>query len=129
LTDAREVRTVSRRDWLWLRPIDTATLLASRSYGAHDDLVINVADPFLDLDETVGCFLVMGEAGGSSCERTDREPDLRLDADALGAILLGGFAPSVLIRAGRIAVRDDDVVRRADAMFRGERAPFGFTWF
>ena len=129
LTDAREVRTVSRRDWLWLRPIDTATLLASRSYGAHDDLVIDVADPFLDLEETVGCFLVMSEAGGSSCERTNREPDLRLDADALGAVLLGGFAPSVLIRAGRIAVRDDDVVRRADAMFRAERAPFGFTWF
>jgi predicted acetyltransferase len=129
LTDAREVRTINRRDWLWLRPIDTAALLAARSYGAHDELVIEVADRFLDLEETVGTFLVTGTPSGSSCARTDREPDLTLDADALGAILLGGFAPTVLVRADRIRVRDDGVAQRADAMFRAERLPFGFTWF
>lgn len=128
LTDPREVRTVNRRDWLWLRPIDTAALLGGRTYGADDDLAIAVVDPFLALEETVGTFGVTSEAGATTCRRTDREPDLRMDADALGAIVLGGFAPSVLGRAGRITA-DPDSLRRADAMFRTERAPFGFSWF
>ncbi len=128
LTDAREVRTVNRRDWLWLRPIDTAVLLGSRTYGADDDLTIAVADPFLGLEETIGTFALTSRAGETTCRRTDRAPDLRMDADALGSILLGGVVPSILGRAGRIAA-DPDALRRADAMFRTERLPFGFSWF
>ncbi len=128
LTDGREVRTVNRRDWLWVRPIDTEMLFASRTYGADDELVITVADPFLELEETAGTFAVTSSMGESTCRRTNRPPDLRLDADALGAIILGGVAPSVLGRAGRIAGGADELLR-ADGMFRTEQAPFGFTWF
>ena len=128
LTDAREVRTVNRRDWLWLRPVDTAALLASRTYGADGELTIAVADPFLALEETIGTFLVTSRAGTTTCARTDRSPDLQMDADALGAIVLGGVAPSVLGRAGRIS-GDAHAFGRADAFFRTERAPFGFSWF
>ncbi len=128
LTDAREVRTVNRRDWLWLRPIDTAALLGSRTYGTDGELAIAVADPFLELEETIGTFLVTSRSGTTTCARTDRVPDVRMDADALGAILLGGVAPSVLGRAGRIT-GEADALGRADALFRTERAPFGFSWF
>ena len=52
-----------------------------------------------------------------------------MDADALGAISLGGFVPSQLARAFRIAARDQDVLALADAMFRANREPHAFTWF
>ena len=129
LTDPRECRTVSLRDWTWIRPIDASAVLASRSYGTHDELVVDVRDRWLGLEETAGTFRVRSGTDGVTCVRTDRTADLELDADALGSIILGGVAPSTLARARRIAARDVDALTRADAMFRAEREPFGYTWF
>ncbi len=129
LDDQRQFRTESVRDALWLRPIDSARLLTARTYGAVGDLVVEIADPFLHLDETEGRFRLRNDGDGVSCERTDREADLVMDCSMLGALALGGVAPSVLARAGRVAVGDDRTLALADAMFRAEQQPFPYTWF
>jgi predicted acetyltransferase len=129
VTDARHVRTRGVRDFLWLRPIDTAALLASRTYGAEGRLTLTVADPFLGLDATAGTFTIDGGPDGATCRRTEQSPDLVLDAAELGAILLGGVRPSVLERARRIGVPDRAVLARADAMFGADREPYASTWF
>jgi predicted acetyltransferase len=129
LTDVRHVRTPSVRDFLWLRPIDTAGLLGSRTYGLDGTLTLAVTDPFLELDSTVGTFTLDGGPDGAKCLRSDAEPDLLLDAAQLGAVVLGGVRPSVLARAGRLEVRDAATLRLADAMFGTDRDPYASTWF
>jgi predicted acetyltransferase len=128
-TNDRHVQTTRVRDFLWLRPIDTAALLGARSYGTDGVLTLAVADPTLGLDATEGTFTVDGGAAGASCDRSDREPDLVLDAAALGAIVLGGVRPSVLARAGRLRASDPGALTRADAMFATDRDPYASTWF
>jgi predicted acetyltransferase len=129
LADARHVRTTSVRDFLWLRPIDTAALLGSRTYGCDGTLTLAVSDPFLDLEPTAGTFTLDGGPDGAKCLRTDAEPDVVLDAARLGAIVLGGVRPSVLARAGRLHATDANALARADAMFGADRDPYASTWF
>ncbi len=129
LSDQRQYRTESVRDGLWVRPIDTARLLAERTYGAAGELAVTVVDPFLHLGESEGTFRLFVDADGVSCERTGRDADLSMTVDALGAMFLGGVAPSVLARAGRIVASDAHPLDLADAMFRAEHQPFPFTWF
>jgi len=129
LTDARHVRTTGVRDFLWVRPIDTCALLAARTYGREGSLTLAVADDFLELDATAGVFTVDGGPDGAKCLRSDAEPDLVLDAAELGAIVLGGVAPSVLARAGRIRCADRADLTLADAMFGADRDPYASTWF
>lgn len=129
LTDPRQCRTEGIRDFLWLRPIETERLLAARTSGTAGAITIEVHDPFLGLAATEGRFRVASESGSMSCDRTDRDPDLVVDAGALGAIALGGVRPSVLARAGRIAVANDTAVAIADDLFRADRSPFASTWF
>ena len=129
LTDHRQFRTESVRDGLWVRPIDTARLLAARSFGSAGELVMRVVDPFLHLGESEGTFRLFVDADGVSCERTGQDADLSMTVDALGAMLLGGVAPSVLAHAGRLVVTDVHALDVADAMFRAEHQPFPFTWF
>jgi predicted acetyltransferase len=129
LTDARHARTTSVRDWLWLRPIDTAALLSGRTYGASGSLTIAVDDPFLGLAETAGTFTIDGGPDGAKCLPSTEEPDIVLGAADLGAVALGGIRPSVLARAGRIHASDAVALRTADAMFGADREPYASTWF
>ena len=129
LTDARHARVTNVRDFLWLRPIDTAALLAARTYGIDGTLTLQVRDPFLGLDATEGTFTIDGGPDGAQCGRTDAEPDLVLDAAELGAVVLGGVRPSTLARAGRLEAADPAALARADTMFAADREPHAATWF
>jgi predicted acetyltransferase len=129
LTDARHVRTTSVRDFLWLRPIDTAALLSGRTYAEAGSLTVRVEDPFLELPETAGTFTIDGGPDGAKCLASGNEPDLVLAAAELGAIALGGVRPSLLARAGRIHASDPAALQRADAMFVADREPYASTWF
>ncbi len=129
LTDERHVRTTAVRDFLWLRPLDTATLLASRSYGVEGALTLAVVDPFLAAPTTAGTLALDGGPAGATCVRTAAAADLTLDAAALGAISLGGIRPSVLARAGRVRAVDPAKLALADRMFAAERDPYAASWF
>ena len=127
LADPRRAQTNVVKDWLWLRVLDVPRALEGRGYEVTGQLVLDVHDPFRP--STGGRFLVDVDPKSATCARTDAEPDLALEIDDLGAIYLGGVAPSVLAAAGRIKARSAEVVARADDIFRTTPGPFSMTGF
>jgi predicted acetyltransferase len=105
-------------DALWVRLVDVPAALAARSYTGDDAIVFDVSDAFLPDNEG------RWRLAGGEAERTDDEPDLRLDVTALGATYLGGVRFSELLRAGRIEELREGAAARADALFRADRAPW-----
>ena len=63
--------------------------------------------------------LHVGDAGEAEVERTDDEPHLRLSAQALGALYLGGVSPALL--AGRRRARGAAPGRRDRALWHAVR--------
>jgi predicted acetyltransferase len=121
LLDApRQVKTLELRDGVWLRLLDVPAALAARRYQADGALVLDVHDAFLDRG---GRFLLEGGPDGATCTATDREPDLSLGIDALGALYLGGHAPRTLAAAELVDEHTTDALRRATTMFAPERPP------
>lgn len=129
--DPRAVRTTSWRDFLWARPLDVAVALAARTYSVEGRVVLEVHDPFPGdgaPDAAEGRFALDGGPAGATCTRTDAEPDLVLDVNALGAIWLGGVRPSTLAAGGRIASLTP-ALALTDRMFAADHAPRALTWF
>ena len=89
LTDQRLVRTTELNDNVWCSVRDVAACFGARTYGTDDDVVVEVD----------GARWRIGAAGVS---RVRSRPDLVTDAAGLGALLLGGVAPTTLV-AGRRA--------------------------
>jgi len=131
--DPRAVTVRGETDHLWLRPLDVAGCLASRSYASTDGLLVEVVDD--DRPAVGGRFRLDagtaadGGEGGAECCRTTAAPDLTLAVADLGALLLGGVAWATLQRAGLIDEHTPGAVRRADALFRLERPPYCGTDF
>ena len=120
LADPRRLRTTVQGDFLWARIVDVPGALAARAYGTDDELVLDVTDDFLGL--ATGRFTTAGAA-------TKKKPDLAMTVADLGAIYLGGNAPSTLARAGRIEEKTKGALARADALFTTHPAPFCRTGF
>jgi hypothetical protein len=90
--------------------------------------VLDVVDRFRPASG--GRFAVeAGTTGEGQVAATTDPADLVLGAEELGAIALGGVAPSLLARAGRITEARPGAVAAADALFRAERAPHCATEF
>jgi len=72
-----------------------------------------------------------GEAASAAAvvERTDGPADLSLDVADLAAAYLGGIRVADLARAGRVAELTAGALRRADALFASDRAPWCATMF
>lgn len=119
ITDWRRVATTYLGDGMWLRPVNVCELLGARNYAVEVETVIEVADSLLG----DGRYWVRGGPDGGSCERTRREPDIVLDAAALGAVSLGGTRLATLARAGR-AGGEPRAVTRLDRALIGDRQPF-----
>ena len=103
---------------LWVRLVDVEAALSRRGYTEGEPVVIEVGDAFCPWN--AGRYRL---AGGAA-ERTAADPDLALDVDALGAVYLGGFGFTALSQAGRVVELRPGALRRADALFRGDRAPW-----
>jgi len=121
LDNPRAVRTEGLDDSLWLRVHRPGALLAARTYGTEDRLVLEVTAEAIDAPSTR--WEVEGGPDGATAVRTRRRPDLSLDRANLGAISLGGARPSVLARGRRISEVASGALRRADAFFAAERLP------
>jgi predicted acetyltransferase len=72
---------------------------------------------------------VAGEDERGVVQPTTAEPDLALDASDLAATYLGTFRFSDLALVGRVAEITAGSLRRADALFAAERAPWCSTMF
>ncbi|MCK2239257.1 MULTISPECIES: GNAT family N-acetyltransferase [unclassified Crossiella] len=126
LADIRAGELGNDNDWLWVRLLDIPRALTTRGWFADGELVLDVADPFLDEH---GRYLLTVRDGKAECVPTDREPDLSLDVRDLGAVYLGGTAPSTLVRAGHIRAHRPGAAALADLLFRAERTPHCLHWF
>ncbi|MEW2294977.1 GNAT family N-acetyltransferase [Streptomyces sp. NPDC006743] len=113
-------------DWLWVRLLDVPRALTARGWFTDGELVLALHDPFLGGHDR---YLLTVRDGEANCAPTDREPDLSLDIGDLGAVYLGGTAPSTLVRAGHVRAHRPGAVTLADALFRAERAPHCLHWF
>ncbi len=99
-------------DGVWLRLVDLPGALAARSYAAAEPVVLEVADALLP--ENAGRWRVSSRGA----ERTDQEPDLRLDVAQLGSVYLGGFDFAGLARALLVEELTPEAAHRADELFR-----------
>jgi predicted acetyltransferase len=120
LENPRVVRTEGLDDNLWLRPHRPDVLLAARTYGTEDRLVLEVTDATASAPVR---YEVDGGPSGATAVRTRRRADLVLDRAAFGAISLGGTRPSVLARGARLWEGTTGALRRADAFFLADRLP------
>jgi predicted acetyltransferase len=116
LTNYRVARTTDLNDGLWCHPRDVARCFGARAYGTDDDHVVEVD----------GARWRIGAAGVG---KVRARPDLVTDRAGLGALLLGGVAPSTLAAGRRLEARDDATRRRADALFLWHPGPYLQTGF
>jgi predicted acetyltransferase len=128
LADPRQLHTTAVHDHIWLRIIDVARSLAARGYGTEDRVVLDVHG---DDPESTGRWVVETGATGGECRKARKadKTDLTLGLDDLGAVYLGGVAPSVLAAAGRVTEQVPGALARADAAFASPVAPFCSTGF
>lgn len=132
VSNQRAVRTVARREHLWLRVLDPVAALAARRYAGPGRLVLEVSDPMRFAD---GSLLI--EAGEDGMARVTAvsgpppadAPVLALDAAALAALYLGGAAAETLRRAGRVAERTPGAAAAADRLLRSPVTPWLSIWF
>lgn len=125
LTDSRLVRTISRHDGLWARPMDVPAALSARDYETDLDVVVAVDDPFRHAG---GTFALRVRDGRAECEPTTRAPDLELGIDVLGSLYLGAYSARTFAVANRVRAKSSRIVADVDRAFRAEREPV-LGWF
>lgn len=121
LAEPRRLR-FTVRDGLFARLVDVPPALAGRRYAASDRITIEVRDDFCPWND--GRYDLEGGPDGAECGPTTRSADLVLSATDLGAAYLGGAGFPTLARAGRVVEETPGALRRADAMFRSDPAPW-----
>lgn len=121
LADPRRLR-LTLRDGLWVRLVDVPGALGARGYAAPGRLVLEVRDPFCPWNE--GRFALEADEGGARCLRTQEEPELALEVDALAASYLGGVRLHDLWRAGRVSAASPGALELADRMLATSAAPW-----
>ena len=123
LADPFLAKVTKRTDALWVRVLDVPQALAGRPWGRDGDVVIEVAD---QLGHAAGRFRVVTRDGLAEVAAADADPDVRMDADTLGALHLGGVAAETLHGAGRLSGRG---VETFAAMVDTRPAPYCITGF
>jgi predicted acetyltransferase len=105
-------------DALWVRLVDVGAALSARGYAGDGAVVLEVGDAFCPWN--AGRWRLEG----GTAERTEAEPELRLDVTALGSVYLGGFTFAQLARGLGVEELRPGAIERADALFRSDRAPW-----
>jgi predicted acetyltransferase len=105
-------------DGLWVRLVDVGAALSGRAYGSDGTLVLEVRDPVCAWNDG------RWRLAGGECVRTEEEPDLVLEASALGSAFLGAVSFAQLREALRLEERREGAVGRADAMFAWRPLPW-----
>ena len=87
-------------DALFTRLVDVARALTARTYAVPVEVVLDLDDPFCPWN--TGCWRLSGGPDGATCAPTTEDADLSLDAQALGALFLGGTSLRALADAGMV---------------------------
>ncbi len=128
LTNPRAVATTSLADGVWVNVRDVPISFAARIYGSADRLVVE-ADGTRWAIESAGPAATVADSAPASCRKVRTRPDLVTDHATLGALLMGGVAPTALAAGRRLEARSDEALRRADAFFVVQPAPHCSTMF
>jgi predicted acetyltransferase len=105
-------------DGLWVRVVDVGAALSSRVYADGPPLVLGVRD------EVCAWNAGRWKLEDGACARTDAEPDLALDASALGSAYLGAVSFAQLRDALRLEELREGAVERADRLFAWRPLPW-----
>jgi predicted acetyltransferase len=125
LTDPSCRKVDKLDDHIWVRVLDVVTALEGRPWAADGSVVLVVQDP---LGHAEGSFRVTVKEGEASVEPVADEPGVKLDAETLGALYLGGVSVDTLARAGRLD-GSEDALHTWAAMADLPGAPFSLTSF
>ncbi|MGY1673274.1 GNAT family N-acetyltransferase [Geodermatophilus sp. SYSU D00710] len=109
-------------DALWVRLVDVGRALAARRYPAVVELVVEVRDSSCPWND--GRWWLRGHPAGAWCARTEADPDLVVDVEALGAAYLGGVSLATLQAAGRVTEVSPGAVTQASTAFRWPVTPW-----
>lgn len=123
VADRRAVRTTAVHDETWLRIIDTRAALAARDYAGDGAVTVAVNDLLLPANSAR-----FGIAGDGATV-TDRQPDITVDVEGLGAVLLGGATWRDLALAGLARTDDPAALVVADRLFAAPEAPHAGFYF
>ena len=123
LLDRRAMKVSAVHDETWLRVVDAQQALRARSYAGDGTVTIAVNDPLLQINSA--CFTITGDGA----EPTDRRPQVRVDVEGLGAILLGGATWRGLAVAGLARADDPAALVTADELFAVHEAPYAGFFF
>ena len=105
-----------------MRLVDVDRALAARRYPAPIDLVFEVRDDFCPWN--AGRWRLTGHPAGGHCARTDRDPDLIVDVEALAGAYLGGVSLATLQAAGRVRECSPGAVTLAATAFGWPVSPW-----
>lgn len=125
LKDQLAARTTGVCDFLWMRIMNVPEALTARTYAANVDIVLEVADPL----GAGGRFRLTTRDGVGRCVPHDGTPEVKVGLGDLGTMYMGAHRASELHRAGRITELESGALRRLDAAFGTERAPYCGTLF
>jgi predicted acetyltransferase len=109
-------------DALWVRVLDARAALAARACAGDAGLVVELSDPACPSNE--GCWAVEPGPAGAAVERSSGPAELRLGAEDLGSLYLGGVSAARLVRAGRLEELRPGAAERLDTLLRSEAAPW-----
>ncbi|HEV7657535.1 MAG TPA: GNAT family N-acetyltransferase [Mycobacteriales bacterium] len=109
-------------DSLWIRLADVGRALATRTYSAAVDVVLDVRDEFCPWN--AGRWRLSGDASGATCEPTSDPADLALSSTGLGGAYLGGPTLAGLGAAGLVSELTPGALAATSAAFAGARAPW-----
>ena len=109
-------------DAFFVRLVDLARALTSRTYALPVDVVLGVEDPFAPWNS--GRWRLSAGPDGVTCAPTTEAADLSLDARELGAIYLGGTSLRALADAGLVEEHRAGAVDATARAFLSPRAPW-----
>ena len=122
--DRRAYKVTSVDDEQWLRLVDVADALATRTYHpARDGVVIEVVDPVIEANN--GTWRLTPDGA----EPVGSEPDISADIAAISAAYLGGTSWRDLVAVGSVEAQCADAVAIADSLFATSRRPFCGSFF
>ena len=126
LTNARAAK-LDLVDGMWVRLFDLPRALEARTYERQAALVLEVPDPLAD----AGRWRLALDASpdGTTCQPTDRSPDVVVPLNALSAAYLGGTRLRNAVRATGAEEVTAGSLAALDALLRTDVDPWCSTFF
>lgn len=126
LVDRRAAWCDEQWEGQWVRILDTAAALASRTYEVPGRIVLRVVDKDGYAD---GTFVLDGGPDGATCAPTSESPEVTLSAAVLASIYLGGFSAARYAALGMLDEDRPGAVSRLAPMFHTAIAPWSPTGY